>query len=1567
MKKPRLSKRFLLFTALALTVTMLLAAAGVVTYAYFSTQPRVFTDDNTSQAARVGMRINLLFEKLRSGEAGNFSGTITYPDGNEAVFDPTADWGTAENPYIISLSRHMINLYVLQRVGYFDVRYVQENYDGNGEYIPNSGVKPYFLVCDPETGQPVSVDGTRNNTNIEIQPIGNDEYPFIGCVGGAPAAGTCTAPNGKTSNSSIIANFTVVPREDEPDVGLFGKIGYLGDEADVSTVNGEEAFNGSVSGVNDLLLYDIRVISRPDSLAQRVADHLWSETISNNVRFEEDHHIGILAGHVEYASIYNISVYYSASDITAIDVSNTGANYQTDSGIIGLVYNLNPSVTGNTIGSASGSTICGKAEGAGQEWGASIDMKTMYDNLLAIQNEADNTYLSTKVIVVDEDDIDPESGRPRETLVDRASSAIGTVTVSNTNYTKKNYYDEDLGSISFSQRDGTNQYLYILDNSATSKTSEIRVTYHSETEEAFTLSKNGSFLNLTADGSAVTATAPADGNTKWRLTAGGNLRTEILGEWYYLNASASALSVSKTPSTVWTENDGVWSCAPGGQTRYLDYSNGAWTVTPFRETYSVSDGAGHYLTATASAVGNAASANAAVQWGLSSPQGATTTVSAWIGGTEYFLTCDGTLSVGTSSFTWNRDGSGLYATVQGVRYNLVYDNGWKVVSAAGKKITDGEGHYLTATTSGVANETRDNAVTWQFSAESGDTQIYTVLNGQKYYLSYNNGLVVSTTAFTWRRAGDSFYYTSGGKDYYVDYATSWTVAELEYLIIHDDAGHTLRVTGDNGFAAGTEDDATHFYFSNANGASSSGTVYCRVNGNTLYLRNNNGGLETSNAANATNWTNDGSSLYTSTTTYGVTTTYSLQYDSGWSIKMIREGKVITDGNGNYLQITGTGNNNYTNTRDINQATRFTFSNNGTNSGTVSSNYNGTTRYLRNYNNGTLYNSGTSTNWSNDGTRLYNGNYRLGYFSNAWQLYNGTSATSTLGYYLTYNGHYLCVNENGGIYDSTDVNDAAVWSGNSGNVYTTVGGTTYYLDFNSTTSLTTSTSSGTNWTLNTNRWRYRSGLTNYYVSYYNNTWRPYNSTTYAATVTAKTEAVTITSLVETVDATRPTAKVGQRSLTAPSLTVSGVTTTPSALSLTEAGEAVLTATETTARTFTRTVANNQNAVETYYPLTWKENENGSDPPYVVHEKNTGYVMSGTSDSRGDIRVSYYAKNNNISASLTNGNLDDGKIYTYNAQGRRTITQVGAANFAKYAASKSDFQDTLNSDNTNVYGLHFMNATISKNNTVTIPKAVINDATYYDYPMPKNSIDFRLRTRGYINFFAGTYFISGNDQNSTFFSLHHILPRAADGNLTEIKEISRIYGVPGNEKRPYIYLYTDGSYSQGNAAPTGEYQMIFDMAWVTNPSNNWTNSAIYYYEIPVNAGEYALGSVQGKFGAYLMYLDIGTSAASHSSILGTIDFVYDNLSDKIVTVTDTSDSNTSLNYYVPSLAVLYSKNTDDNNGVDIDEFTVNVRRTITSVNDANATLTTVFGGDDDDHMAVIASHSGGDTLATTPAPS
>jgi hypothetical protein len=56
-------------------------------------------------------------------------------------------------------------------------------------------------------------------------------------------------------------------------------------------------------------------------------------------------------------------------------------------------------------------------------------------------------------------------------------------------------------------------------------------------------------------------------------------------------------------------------------------------------------------------------------------------------------------------------------------------------------------------------------------------------------------------------------------------------------------------------------------------------------------------------------------------------------------------------------------------------------------------------------------------------------------------------------------------------------------------------------------------------------------------------------------------------------------------------------------------------------------------------------------------------------------------------------------------------------------------------------------------------------------------------------------------------------------------------------------------------------MFDTTWITEPdtkSSLWNNTSVFYFEIPVNAGEYALGSVKGKIGAYLMYLDIGANA-------------------------------------------------------------------------------------------------------------
>ncbi|ADU20738.1 hypothetical protein [Ruminococcus albus] len=268
----------------------------------------------------------------------------------------------------------------------------------------------------------------------------------------------------------------------------------------------------------------------------------------------------------------------------------------------------------------------------------------------------------------------------------------------------------------------------------------------------------------------------------------------------------------------------------------------------------------------------------------------------------------------------------------------------------------------------------------------------------------------------------------------------------------------------------------------------------------------------------------------------------------------------------------------------------------------------------------------------------------------------------------------------------------------------------------------------------------------------------------------------------------------------------------------------------------------NSYPTYFPLAM--NASGTN----VLDSNTGYVVSGANypgnDPPGDIRVSRYDRNPYISNSLTNGSLDSSKIFTIGLNGQQqTLRQYGTDRFYKYHTARSQLQETLDAGEGSVYGLHFMDAEISKDHLVTLPTATLNGQTYTNFAVPEDSIDFTLRTQGYINFFAGTYFSGSNVQS--FFSLHQIF-RNAQNEITEIKEIKEIY--KNADGTSYTYRY------DGESAPSSGTK-VFDTAWLTDPSNITANR-VYYFEIPVNEGEYALGSVAGKNGAYLLYLDIST---------------------------------------------------------------------------------------------------------------
>ena len=342
--------------------------------------------------------------------------------------------------------------------------------------------------------------------------------------------------------------------------------------------------------------------------------------------------------------------------------------------------------------------------------------------------------------------------------------------------------------------------------------------------------------------------------------------------------------------------------------------------------------------------------------------------------------------------------------------------------------------------------------------------------------------------------------------------------------------------------------------------------------------------------------------------------------------------------------------------------------------------------------------------------------------------------------------------------------------------------------------------------------------------------------------------------------------------------------------------------------------------TYLPLNVETN-------YEAKNTNTGYIVGGSyfsssgsysssSDASsaygyygyGNVRIaSFYTISDNLkNYSTRNKQFNANSVWTYDSTGLHKIND-SSNTFVKYAESKGKVEQTL-SEGSTIYGLHFMTAPINKDYAVKARYANINGTEYSDYMMPANSIDFNLKEQGYVNFFAAPY---GNDSNGnartvdSFFSLHMIKRNGTQiDNIYEIEEVfsdstyghsyvyrlsNGMYTIPYsidkyNPQKLYVlntkYLITDtehGGYADGmyhqitqqaftNNYPN--YQSVFNMDWLKNHSYSNNQDGFheaFYFEIPTNPGEYALGTVANKtFGAYLMYLDIAANAANKDQI-------------------------------------------------------------------------------------------------------
>ena len=772
------------------------------------------------------------------------------------------------------------------------------------------------------------------------------------------------------------------------------------------------------------------------------------------------------------------------------------------------------------------------------------------------------------------------------------------------------------------------------------------------------------------------------------------------------------------------------------------------------------------------------------------------------------------------------------------------DTRYYFADTTGYTVSDAGGTYYLQGAAGSVTHSTASGTVW---LKDGNTYYIETVSGRvtsstKYYLGADDyGRVTCTTTPTnWTLSGSSL---STGSQYLVHVNGAnggWGLTDNRTVVKISDGTNYL---GASSTAAVTAGNAAEWLYTN-------GFLHTVVN-NTHYYLNLSGTTVTITTTPSTQW---------SVTASGITDgNYSLVCDGGtW--KAEETGIYITDGT-NYLSVVDGEIGNRTSTAN---ATVWTLTANG-NGYRIHATVGNTTYYLRN-NNGTLElysqnNQNNRTTWTMGADTLVSDGYRIGYDGN-WKLGQN-------GFYLSGSGYYINHGRTYRVSAGTTQNSATVWILNDEGSFSPSDDTTRRLAYmgeygNQYLVIAGQNDQGSNFYSLTDDGYLKYG--NYYIRY-NNAWT-------ATTNKNQATPISVTPIfnadpLQFVSAGTPLSNEDQ--------SFAGIAWDTAA--------AKYYTSETLPEYVDYTRGN-----ATYFPLT-----TDPDDSTVARNSNTGYIVGGSNDKparypyrTGDIRISYYliAEDSNSdspgiyrSYSTSDKTLNTSKIYTINGSGTKTIASVGVDNFKKYASSSADFLNILKKDNTNVYGLHFMNAQISIDHLITAPTVLINGDTYTNYQMPASSIDFNLKERGYINFFAGTYF----PDNDSFFSLHRIF-RDEDHKITAIKEIKEIWGVEDDENLLYAYVYSDDTvgYSDGSktfastsALPAG-YTCLFKTEWIK--VNSLNKGYIYYFEIPADSGEYALGSVNGGTGAYLLYLDISANSGdmdrSIMDYLEGVDFVTSN---------------------------------------------------------------------------------------------
>lgn len=890
---------------------------------------------------------------------------------------------------------------------------------------------------------------------------------------------------------------------------------------------------------------------------------------------------------------------------------------------------------------------------------------------------------------------------------------------------------------------------------------------------------------------------------------------------FTVNNNNLVLSLSDTRVEWLSDGDNNIYCSYDDNIYYLIYDNG-W-ILYCGNKYYISDNSSNYLSISSNQIQKTNVATTLWEFSYSDPlyypYG---TISYYDGNNRYYLSNQGTdlyLST-TDAIEWeNDDEQGLYCFIDDEKYNLIYDttlNEW-TLSAASYFISYND-NYLNIDNSGNVISSASNPTSWYFIYSNDAYLIKATANNTEYYLCLDsNGLLNTTT-----NINDASLFNKDDYNIYDSYNNYLQNYKDVWLL-----GKGFNIKYGTALLATTNDSNVWFYSGNSD--TPSGYIYTISSGVIYYLYTSDFSSLTLSTTDKIYWNHDTNGLYINSSGNKY-----IVYENGWKLQTLATATAYYIRTGTtYLSADSDGNIVTT------QTTPWIFSNPGTNpSGTAYTILpNGEKRYL--YDGGTPVEASTNnmTTWYNNGNKLYrsNSNYIRWYNSSQWvantRSGNGTTLT----------------------FDATTVVTSPLAT------TTDVASNRLYIESNS-----------------------RGSILNFDTEELDDL--SFNEVYKVTIASKKDNELTIANNISLYVYER-TEYFGDNAI--PSVY--------SAIPLTTKGDLQQTA-----------------------PTNYSTNEY-----YKADITNTGYIISGGHEPRksADVRISYFNQTGNgytgMPANLIAGSYSNNKINTVYTVRQKGVSQAitesssGGINtnnfgFQKYFTSKNALEKTLSS-NTKLYGVHFMNAPISKDRYVTMDRVLINGDYYDNYQMPEDCIDFQLASRGYINFFSSYFYYNTSDggANNCFFSLHEVF-RSSNKKITQIRHILKVYenndGTnDGIKDGTYVYYYEDDSdtsirgyyyydvisetYKNGEVDfnfVSSNFTLKFDSDWIEDPANSQEQSGnrqsfygnnganngnkIFYFEIPVNKGEYALGSVsktafnQVYNGAYIMYLDIGANAAT-----------------------------------------------------------------------------------------------------------